>query len=48
MERVGSMHVLAGDGRAVLVTYSGFFDWTSRGPLRLMVLLAAVQWLAAR
>ena len=47
MERVGGRHVLADGGRAVLVTYSGFFDWTSRGPLHLMVLQAAVQWLAA-
>ena len=47
-ERVGGRHVLAGGGRAVLVTYSGFFDWTSRGPLHLMVLQAAVQWLAVR
>ena len=42
------MHVLAGGARALVVTYFGFYDWTSRGQLHLMVVRAAVQWLAAR
>ena len=30
------MHVLAGGARALVVTYFGFYDWTSRGQLRLI------------
>ena len=47
-QTLGGMHVLAGGARALVVTYLGFYDWTSRGQLNLMVVRAAVQWFAVR